>query len=199
MTTLQAQSQTHFRNSCQLHEQCFLCGITEAKNMGLLAPTWHFLSLITLSLSLSQFHTFIFSPLESLPYITVLYYSSHLQHTSYPYHSHSTPHFPFEGYSCLSLYLENDGGWQIWHGFLWPWPQGWLAQLPHLALTWGSRRVAGKWDWLALWAWGPSCCPTSKGWRRAGGGHPLTATWKPFWRTRTLSEPHPFDLRNRSK
>lgn len=162
---------------------------SEAKNTGLLAPTW---LLFSFSHTVSHFHTLTLSLLVSLPHFTLHYYSSLLQHTTpLPLQLPFNTSLPLQGHFCLSVYLENDGGWQIWHGFLWPWPQGWLGQLPHLALTWGSLRVAWKWDWLALWAWGPSCSPMSQGWRRAGGGHPLTATWKPFWKTQTLSEPHP--------
>lgn len=85
---------------------------------------------------------------------------------------------PLQSHLCLSVYLENDGGWQIWHGFLWPWPQGWLAQLPHLALSYGSLRVAWEWDWLFLWAWGPQCCLISRGYRRAVGRTPTNIKMK---------------------
>lgn len=160
----------------------------ESESEDLLTPT----RLCQFYYSVSPFHCLISSLLEFsltlICIITPLSRSNNLISTPAPPFNTS---LPLQGHFCLFLYLENDGGWQIWHGFLWPWPQGCLGQLPHLALTWGSLGVAWKWDWLALWAWGPLCCPMSQGWRRAGGGHPLTATWKPFRKRQTLSEPHP--------
>lgn len=88
---------------------------------------------------------------------------SHLEHSR----SLTVPHSPSKATSVPLPTRKDDSGWQIWHGFLWPWPQGWLVQLLHLAPSWGSLRVAWKWDLAGLVGLGgphAASCP------RAGGG-----------------------------
>lgn len=110
-------------------------------------------------------------------------------------HSHS---------KATSVYMPiriNDRGWQIWHGFLWPWPQGWLAQLLHLALTWGSLRVAWKWDLAGLVGLGgPHAAPCPRaggGWD--GGWTPTNTNMKaPLKNTDLVGAPS-FHHKNRSK
>lgn len=153
-----SQRPTHLRNSCQLNDQCFLCGVLKPKNVGLLAPTWLLLCLAFIfgwrihlvSVKVSPYLSFVLL-LPSLAAYLPTPPDSRARHCNFKasrvYLSIKRMMVGAKS-DIVSFDLDLQGGWTSCH--IWPWLRvlsGWLGN--------GADKPCGP--------RGPSCCPMSQG------------------------------------